>query len=317
MQRKFLGLTLSALVSIAALTGCSPTSPQAHAEPRISGTIASHVSAGMHVANSTSSLTTSASAAFDCSRQNPFSTSYMKTWMQQNRAKKFQAYAIDLIHQCKYQYGTSSSIQYRSASTSKFLVAVAVFSKIDRKKLSYKSVKYDLDSMITQSDNDATIRLIRRIGGLRTITTTARQLGLTHTQGHKSFGTTLTNAQDQALALKRVFVDTPQFLSSTSTKRLRALMTHVSPTQRWGAGSVRVPAGWHVGVKNGWYHTVAGDEPPVNRSRVNTIGIVWNATYRPQWIFCGFANDWKTDEQGKKAWDVLAIHVGKTFLISN
>lgn len=314
MQRKFLGLVLRTAISAALLTSCGSASPKVTGEIPASGTVPSQTSTNAYITNSSTKLVAADSSAYNCSSHNPFSVSYMKTWTRQNRAKKFQVYAIDLIHQCEYRFGTSSKVQYRSASTSKFLIAVAVFSKIDHKRLSYKSVKNDLDAMITQSDNDATLRLLRRIGGLRTISSTARQLGLQHTQGHKSFGTTLTNAHDQALALRRVFADNPQFLSSTSTKRLQALLTHVTTTQRWGAGAMQVPSNWHVGVKNGWYHTAAGDEPPVNRSRVNTIGIVWNATFQPQLIFAGFSNDWKTDEQGKKAWNVLAIHVGRTLV---
>jgi hypothetical protein len=59
-------------------------------------------------------------------------------------------------------------------------------------------------------------------------------------------------------------------------------------------------------VKNGWYHTAAGDEGPADSSRINTLGLVQDRYGRARWAWAGYSNTWDTDQQGIDAWNQVS-----------
>jgi len=72
--------------------------------------------------------------------------------------------------------------QQRSASTIKVYVMLTVYQLAKSKRLKLtKSVNGDLGRMIGYSDNSATNRLIRRVGGFKRVTNTAKKYGFNHT----------------------------------------------------------------------------------------------------------------------------------------
>jgi beta-lactamase class A len=112
------------------------------------------------------------------------------------------------------------------------------------------------------------------------------------------------------LLLRRALLGNSPTLPSAQQRRLLRLMRKVTPGQRWGAG-YGLPPGWTAAVKNGWYHTVPGDEGPVNRSRVNTTGIIFDEQGKPRWIIAGFSNRWRSDRAGIRAWNAMSKHVAR------
>jgi hypothetical protein len=90
-------------------------------------------------------------------------------------------------------------------------------------------------------------------------------------------------------------------------------MIRVNPEQAWGAGSTGgIPVEWSAAVKNGWYLSVEGDQPPVGLWRVNTLGYVWDTEKSPRWIFTGYSNTWPTEERGISAWNAITAQLTAT-----
>ena len=90
-------------------------------------------------------------------------------------------------------------------------------------------------------------------------------------------------------------------------------MIRVNPEQAWGAGSTGgIPIEWSAAVKNGWYLSVEGDQPPVGLWRVNTVGYVWDQNKSPRWIFTGYSNSWPTEETGELAWSSITKQLSET-----
>jgi hypothetical protein len=90
-------------------------------------------------------------------------------------------------------------------------------------------------------------------------------------------------------------------------------MKKVKAEQAWGAGSAGgIPVDWSAAVKNGWYLSVEGDQPPVGLWRINTVGHVWDQEKTPRWIFTGYSNTWATEEQGELAWSAITKQLSET-----
>ena len=243
----------------------------------------------------------------NCEVTNPLTDTYLAKWKAAHKAKRYHITVIDLATDCTYQASDTSS-SHAMASTAKVMIAVGVLERVDSGTLTYSSVHKDLHEMITVSSNTAAVRLLRRMGGRPMMQKVINQFGLTHTFTAKSFGITRTTSDDQARLLRAVLVDGTQYLSPKSSSRIRSLMRSVTPSQRWGAGH-GLPAGYTAAVKNGWYHTSPGDLPPVNRSRVNTIGVVYDPQGQPRRILTGYSDMWRSDKRGIAAWNSLSDHV--------
>ena len=238
----------------------------------------------------------------------------MDRWSKSYSPARFQLYVADLSHQCNYSLSKGKQAVFPTASTAKLLIAIGTLRNVQEGRIALAGVSNDLRRMITISDNDSANRLWNLMGGRRAFDRLSQTLRLENTRHGPTWGSALTTAKDQALVLESVFVESPGFLSPTMAKYLRNLLVTVVPNQRWGAGTGELPRGWSHGVKNGWYFTRAGDYGPVNRWRINTIGIVWDTKNIPRWIMCGYSDSWLDYEQGKAAWSNMSLHVNKKLL---
>jgi beta-lactamase class A len=190
------------------------------------------------------------------------------------------------------------------------MIAVGILEQVAAGQIPYSQVRSDLSAMIRVSSNASAQRLYRRMGRAAEINDLADRYGMGKTKPGRKWGVTKTTADDQVLLLRRALLDDPPTLPAVQQRRLLRLMRKVAREQRWGAG-YGLPPGWTAAVKNGWYHTVPGDEPPINRSRVNTTGIVFDAQGKPRWVIAGFSNRWRTDRAGIRAWNALSKHVAR------
>lgn len=228
----------------------------------------------------------------------------MSKWKSKYSARDFEIAVFDMETGCEWTRGDTTK-GLPTASTVKLAIAIAALEDVTAGKYSYASIKSDLTAMITVSDNNAANRLWRKTGrgtGLRRV---ASHYALAKTTPGRTWGTTKTTAYDQVRLLHRAVTVPNERISTKNRKRLLSLMKSVRADQHWGAGG-GLPTGWTSAVKNGWYPTVAGDEPPVGRWRVNTVGVVYNRTGEPQWIMAAYSNTWKTQGHGVRAWNAIS-----------
>lgn len=233
----------------------------------------------------------------------------MSAWRSKYGARDYQIAVFDMETGCEYKQSDTSKA-FPTASTVKLAIAVAVAEDVTAGKYSYASVRSDMTAMITVSDNAAASRLWRKTGrgtGLRRV---ASHYSLQNTRPGRTWGTTKTTAYDQVRLLHRALTVSNPHISARNRSRVLSLMKRVRSDQHWGAGG-GLPTGYTSAVKNGWYPTVAGDEPPVGRWRINTVGLVYDAQGRPQWIMAGFSNTWKTQSRGVRAWNAVSRQVAR------
>lgn len=257
--------------------------------------------------NNPGQIITTTSPDFDCNSNNPFNEANLATWNQAHTPGAYNATVLDLVHNCSYSAGNPEA-KFPTASTGKILVATGVLEKVAKGELDYATVQADMTSMITQSDNGAADRLVTLIGKTATLQDIESRYGLTQTTSDRSWGTTLTTSADQANLLNQVIGTKESALPEAQRAILRDLMKNINPQQAWGAGT-NIPTGWSVAVKNGWYLTVAGDIPPEGKWRINTLGMTWDQSGTPRWIFTAYSNEWPTQDAGISAWNDLSALV--------
>lgn len=241
---------------------------------------------------------------YDCAANNPFSEVNLTAWTSAHSPGTFNATVQDVLNNCTYAIGNAEAT-FPMASTGKVIIATGVLEKVARGELDYASVEADMRSMITVSDNGAADRLFALIGKAPTFVDIETRYGLTQTKTDRGWGTTLTNSADQVKLLDQIIGISSSPLPDVQRQILRDLMKNVVPDQAWGAGT-NIPAGWSVAVKNGWYQAVPGDIPPVGLWRVNTVGMTWDESGSPRWIFAAYSNEWPTQSAGVSAWNDLA-----------
>jgi len=249
--------------------------------------------------------------AYDCASNNPFNEITIANWTATHSPGTFNATVLDLVNDCTYAIGNPEAT-FPMASTGKVLIATAILEMVARAEIDYPSVQADLTAMITQSDNAAADRMFAKMGRAVPMQELEVRYGLTQTTTDRGWGTTFTNSADQAKFLNQVLGKQESSLPQEQRQILRNLMQNVNPEQAWGAGT-NVPTGWSVAVKNGWYQAVVGDIPPVGKWRVNTVGMTWDQTDTPRWIFTAFSNEWPTQSAGVNAWNDLAKLISTTF----
>ncbi|MET4926060.1 serine hydrolase [Streptomyces sp. PSRA5] len=111
------------------------------------------------------------------------------------------------------------------------------------------------DAMIRNSDNAATNRLWKVIGGTDGLNAANKRLGLKDTRTDKDghWGLTRTTAADQMVLLEAVLGDAHSPLTEPSRGYLRSLMSTVEAKQRWGISAADDgKAGATPALKNGW-----------------------------------------------------------------
>jgi hypothetical protein len=179
--------------------------------------------------------------------------------------------------------------------------------------LDFATVYPDLDLMITESNNESANRLFLAINENVGINSVIQNYSLTSTTSGRTWGTIQTTSSDQALLLEQVLGTKESPLPEAQRVILRDLMKKVKAEQAWGAGSAGgIPVDWSAAVKNGWYLSVEGDQPPVGLWRINTMGYVWDQEDAPRWVFTGFSNTWATEEQGELAWSEITKQLSET-----
>lgn len=238
---------------------------------------------------------------YDCAQHNPFSETNLTTWTTTHQPGTYNATVIDLQNECTYTAGNPDAT-FPMASTGKVMIATGILEMAATGRLDYATVSTDMNSMITQSDNSAADRLFATMGKVATMQAQNLRYGMTKTTTDRGWGTTMTTSYDQAIFLNQVIGNQESDLPEAQRVILRDLMKNVNPEQAWGAGS-NIPTGWSVAVKNGWYQAVAGDIPPEGKWRINTVGLAFDSTGVPRWIFTAFSNEWTTQSAGISAWN--------------
>ena len=286
-------------VAVIGVAGCSAQSTSSSTSATSSNAIPNA---------STSAVTPAPSPTVDpCVDLTPISSDWLAQWEARNDAGEFSIAIIDVVSGCQYVFGAEGQA-FPTASTVKFLVAVALLEKVTAGEVELVDVKDDLREMLTVSSNTATNRLWRLVGGPAAVVDIAQRYDLLNTQPGKSWGTTKTTAVDQASLVAQVLVHKPETLSFQTWILLKFLMADVVEAQAWGVGA-DLPKSWQPLVKNGWYHTVAGDEPPIGKSRINTLGLVQDSYGQARWIWAAYSNTWDTDKQGIAAWNEVSKEI--------
>jgi beta-lactamase class A len=250
--------------------------------------------------------------AFDCEENSPMPQTFVDSWTAEFEPKNFNATVIDLVEGCSYSMGESAAT-FPAASTSKVIIAIRVLEMVAAGTLDFANVAQDLELMITESNNESANRLFLAIGENSGVSSVIANYSLTSTTPGWTWGTIQTTSSDQALLLEQALGTKDSPLPEAQRVILRDLMKRVKPEQAWGAGSVvDIPVDWSAGVKNGWYLSVEGDQPPVGLWRINSIGYVWDQEDSPRWIFTGYSNTWSTEEQGELAWSAITKQLSET-----
>ena len=250
--------------------------------------------------------------AFDCEANSPLPQSFVDAWTTEFQPTSFNMTVVDLVEGCTYSLGDTAAT-FPTASTGKIIVATGVLELVAAGTVDYATVTSDMELMITESDNSAADRLFKIIGKNDAVVSIASRYGLASTTTGGAWGTIMTNSSDQALLLNQVVGTAESPLPEAQRVILRDLMIRVNPEQAWGAGSTGgIPIEWSAAVKNGWYLSVEGDQPPVGLWRVNTLGYVWDQNKSPRWIFTGYSNSWPTEETGELAWSSITKQLSET-----
>jgi hypothetical protein len=238
--------------------------------------------------------------------------SFIDTWTAEFQPTNFNVTVIDLVEDCTYSLGDSAAT-LPTASTGKVIVATRALEMVAAGELDYATIAPDLDLMITESNNESANRIFLAINENAGVASVIQRYAMTSTTVGRTWGTIQTTSSDQALFLNQVVGKVESPLPEEQRIVLRDLMMQVEPEQAWGAGSSGgIPALWTSAVKNGWYLSVEGDQPPVGLWRINTVGYVWDEAKAPRWIFTGYSNTWPTEEQGELAWSAITRQLSAT-----
>lgn len=127
--------------------------------------------------------------------------------------------------------GNHKITSQRSASTIKVFIMLTVLHQVKQHQLKLaKGIRHDLSRMIEVSDNQAANRLIRKAGGFKKITRTARRYGFKHTilrrfmLGSLKNGDNKTSVSDLTNFL--IKIDRHQLLGKHYDKQMLELLHH-------------------------------------------------------------------------------------------
>ena len=161
----------------------------------------------------------------------------------------------DLNGQAAAVYGGGGA--YDTASIVKVdILAALLLDAQDRGKTLTAQQQKLAAAMIRSSDNKATDKLWKAIGGTDGLDAANKRLGLKATHGDPDghWGLTRTTAADQMVLLETVLGDAHSPLTAHSRGYLRSLMSTVESDQRWGISAADDGKGAAGGpaLKNGW-----------------------------------------------------------------
>lgn len=166
----------------------------------------------------------------------------------------------------KHQTYYSSNVpdhRYHMASTVKVPILAGLLVKQNGNLTSHQ--KKLAKAMIEESDNDATNKLFKDLGGQSGLQSTFNQFGMRNSIAANSWGLSTTTPRDQVKLLNNIFYKS-SLLTANSRDFIQELMENVDPTQAWGITA----AGNHWAVKNGWLEN--GSEKWI----VNSVGYIKN-----------------------------------------
>lgn len=144
--------------------------------------------------------------------------------------------------------GLRSGRKVPAASLMKTIFLAAYLRRGDvRRRPLTRGEKALLSPMIRRSDDVAATRVRNRLGDDR-LRRLARAAGMHDLVLHSVWGRSLTSARDQA----RLFARLPRLLPPRHRAYALRLLRTIVPSQRWGIGKLRLPAGWRVYFKGGW-----------------------------------------------------------------
>jgi hypothetical protein len=145
-------------------------------------------------------------------------------------------------------YGYRPDHVVPSASVLKAMLLVAY---LNRPSVSHRQLNGSdfalITPMIERSDNSAATA-VRNIVGDAGLDALARRAGMRRFATNPTWGLSQITADDQT----RFFLHIDRFVVARHRPVTLGLLSHVTPSQRWGIGQVRLHRGWQLYFKGGW-----------------------------------------------------------------
>lgn len=227
----------------------------------------------------------------------PFTEIRQETIQDAHPAVAMTAYAFDLDGGCAYWMNPDARQQTASVLKVMVMAGTLLEAQNDGRPVSSWEMS-QLAPMITESANEPVRNLWASFGGSPWLTRQTETFGLDQTTAigddGQPWGRTLTSGLDQADLLRQVLLGEWGPLESEYRQVAYELMTSVVPSQTWGATS-GVPAGRAVAQKNGFAAGTA-----------NSVGLVYDAAGRPDYIVAVLTFGWPTWEVGVPVVDEIS-----------
>jgi hypothetical protein len=152
------------------------------------------------------------------------------------------------VRTAHHTWGWHARRTYPSASVLKAMLLVTYLRmKSVRARPLSGSERSLLGPMIRRSSNSAASTILGRVGTGR-LSGLARVVGMHHfTPVYNPWGLSRVNAEDQT----KFFLKIDRLVPRRHRKYAMFLLSHITPSQRWGIGRVEVP-GWRKHYKGGW-----------------------------------------------------------------
>lgn len=192
---------------------------------------------------------------------------------------------LDLRDGCEHHLNPGLRITTASVFKVEVMAGVLLRAQEERRAVSeWESAL--IGPMISESADAPTNQLFTSLGGVAGANRLHERFGLGETTTPSgTWGLTSTTARDQLHLLEQVLVRGGP-LDDAARQRAWDEMAAVVPEQRWGITEA-VPAGWPVGLKNGFAGSACC------RWRLNSVGKV-----REDWLVAVLTDGWSTREAG-------------------
>ena len=181
-----------------------------------------------------------------------FPASFAASLQREFPGQRVTAAVVDTRTGCWYHLHRTMRITTASVIKAQVLGAVLLRAQ-DRHRGLDRWERNRIHPMIEYSLNDPYVSdLYEEVGGVAGMNAFDRRMDATATTNTPEYGATVTTAVDRTrIALRMLYGHGP--LHRAARQSAWYYMAHVvTPTQRWGI-TAGVPAGWHVGLKNGFY----------------------------------------------------------------
>lgn len=241
---------LAAAASSALLAGSLLTAPASAAAPSAGlAAVPAAVPAAAVSAAAVSTAAVSTAAATRCAA--PFTTAFARSLARDFPGQRVTASVYDTRTGC--WYSLNPRLRLTTASVIKAAVLGAVLLRAqDRHRGLTAWERQRSGPMMSYSYNNPYVSdLLGRVGGVRGMDAFDRRVGATQTTSTLAYGATWTTSRDRT-KIARAMLHRGGPLGASARAEAWRHMTSVTLTQRWGI-TAGVPAGWRVGLKNGFY----------------------------------------------------------------